>query len=338
MTYVVRRTTAAGKVAAVAGGVLLAVFATLPWWSSSRDFMQLVVEFVCILTIAQMWNLLAGYGGLISIGQQAFIGIGGYTLVVLVNMLGLEPFVSIVLAGVVTTVLAVPTALVVFRLRGAYFAVGTWVVAEVYRLFVANLAFLGGGSGQSLTGLAAIPVDVRQIATYEFAIALAVFAILGVFLLLRSQLGFALTAMRDSEIAAESQGIDVRRTRLAIYAIASGVTGVAGALYFLSALRISPDAAFGMSWIPLLFFTVVIGGIGTVEGPIVGTLLYFAMRQTFSGFGTWYLIALGVLSIAVMLLAPTGLWGLFQRATQWRLFPIQHIVSLGHGEATGEPQ
>lgn len=336
MTYTVRRATQASKLAAAAGALLLVAFATLPWWSSSRDFMQLVVEFVCILTIAQMWNLLAGYGGLISIGQQAFIGIGGYTLVVLVNNLGVEPFLAVLLGGAFTAVLALPTALVVFRLRGAYFAIGTWVVAEVYRLFVANLAFLGGGSGQSLIGLAAIPVDLRQIATYETAIALAVVAIFGVFLLLRSPLGFALTAIRDSEVAAESQGIDVWRTRLAIYVIASGVTGLAGSLYFLSALRISPDAAFGMNWIPLLFFTVVIGGIGTVEGPILGTLLYFVLRQTFSGFGTWYLIALGALSIAIMLFAPTGLWGLVQRTTKLRLFPIQSIVNLNSVNPSGE--
>ena len=326
--YAVRRGTPASRIAVVVGFVLLIAMATLPWWSSSPDLMQVVVEFVCILTIAQMWNLLAGYGGLISIGQQAFIGIGGYALVVLVNNAGVNPFLAVPLAGVVAAAMSVPTAFVVFRLRGAYFAVGTWVVAEVYRLLVANVAVLGGGSGQSLVGLAAIPPDVRQIATYEVAVALGTLAVLGVFLLLRSSLGFALTAIRDNDVAAESQGIDVRRTKLVIYVVAGGVTGLAGALYFLNALRISPDAAFGITWIPLLFFTVVIGGIGTIEGPIVGTVLYFLLRQTFSGYGSWYLIGLGALSIIIMLTAPTGLWGLVLRATNLRVFPIQSVLHL----------
>ena len=315
-----------GCVVAVAVGL-----ATFPFWAPS-DVMRLIIQFVCLLAMAQMWNLLAGYGGLISIGQQAYIGLGGYILVVLANDAHINPFVCVPLGGIGAALFAIPTSRIVFRLSGGYFAVGTWVVAEVYRLAIANVSALGGGSGQSLTALIGISKDVRESVTYWIAIALVVTTTGGVYWLLQSRLGLALTAIRDSDVAAESQGVDVARTKLIVYIIAAFGTGCAGALYFLNALRISPDAAFGMTWIPLLFFTVVIGGIGTIEGPILGTLIYFILRQTFSDFGSWYLIALGAVAIGVMIWAPRGLWGILADRFGWRLFPIARTVTgLGTG-------
>jgi len=263
---------------------------------------------------------------LISIGQQAYIGLGGYGLVVLANDAHINPFLCVFLGGIGAALFAVPTSRIVFRLSGGYFAVGTWVVAEVYRLFFANISALGGGSGQSLTALIGIPKDVREAVRYWIAIALVVATTGGVFRLLQSRLGLALTAIRDSAIAAESQGVDVARTKFIICLIAAFGTGCAGALYFLNALRISPDAAFGMSWIPLLFFTVVIGGIGTIEGPILGTLIYFVLRQFFSDFGSGYLIVLGIVAIGVMIWAPRGIWGVLADRFHWRIFPIARIL------------
>ena len=103
-----------------------------------------------MLALAQCWNLLAGYAGLVSVGQQAFVGLGAYALFAATLIVGLDPLVAILIGGVVAAVLAVPTALVVFRLRGAYFAIGTWVVAEVFRLILAQVKQLGGGTGTSL--------------------------------------------------------------------------------------------------------------------------------------------------------------------------------------------
>jgi branched-chain amino acid transport system permease protein len=310
---------------ALAGGALVAVLASFPFWAGS-DAMRLVVEFACLLAMAQMWNLLAGYGGLVSIGQQAFIGIGAYALFVFANGLGVNPFLCVPLGGLVAAALAIPTSRVLFRLSGGYFAVASWVVAEVYRLLVANVSALGGGSGESLTAMIGIPKDAREAITLWLAVALLVATTGGVYWLLRTRLGLALTAIRDNDVAAESQGVDVARTKLIVYVLAAFGTGCAGALYFLSALRISPDAAFGMSWIPLLFFTVIIGGIGTLEGPILGTLLYFTLRQTLSDYGAWYLIGLGLLAIVVMIRFPRGLWGELSARLGWQLFPVQRIL------------
>jgi branched-chain amino acid transport system permease protein len=322
---VVARWTTASRVGIAVTVAIAVILATFPFWAPA-DTMRLVVEFACLLAMAQMWNLLAGYGGLISIGQQAFIGLGGYALVVLANDAHVDPFLCVLLGGIAAAAIAVPTSQLVFRLSGGYFAVATWVVAEVYRLFFANISALGGGSGQSLTALIGIPKDLREALTCWIAIALMVATTGGVYWLLQSRLGLALTAIRDNEVAAQSQGVDVARTKLIVYVLAAFGTGCAGALYFLAALRISPDAAFGSSWIPLLFFTVVIGGIGTIEGPILGTLIYFLLREYLSDYGTWYVMILGVVAIAVMLWAPRGLWGLLAERFGWRIFPIARTL------------
>ena len=311
-------------------GPILAIVVTIalvsgPFWLPS-DAMRLFVEFVCLLAMSQMWNLLVGYGGLVSIGQQAYIGIGGYALFVLANQLGINPFVSVPLAGIVAALFALPTSRVVFRLSGGYFAVATWVVAEVYRLFVANVAALGSGAGVSLTAMLAFDKTTRESLTFWLAVALLLATTGGMYWLLRSRFGLALTAIRDDDVAAESQGVAVGRIKLFVYVAAAFGTGCAGALYFTNALRISPDAAFGMDWIPLLFFTVIIGGIGTIEGPILGTVLYFTLRQTFGDYGTWYLIALGLVAIVVMIRFPRGIYGELATRFGWRFFPIQRIL------------
>ena len=147
-----------------------------------------------------------------------------------------------------------------------------------------------------------------------------------VYWLLRSRQGLALTAIRDSEVAAASQGIDVRAVKFLVYVVAGFGAGLAGALYFLSNLRISPDAAFGVNWTAYIIFIVVIGGIGTIEGPIVGTVIYFVLREFFGDFGTWYLMTLGLVAIVVMVKFPKGLWGYAMQRFDLRFFPVQRRV------------
>ena len=326
--HTVKRATAASRAGAVAGGALLAALIALPYWGTPAD-MRLLVEFLSLLTLAQMWNLLAGYGGLVSVGQQAYLGIGGYALNVLADFLGVNPFASVFLAGLVAAVLSLPTAALVFRFQGGYFAVGTWVVAEVYYLIVANVSALGGGLGRSLQALRGIPRAERERLTYWIALAVGVGAVLLVYLLLRSRRGLALTAIRDSARASESLGIDVFRSKLLAYVIAAFGAGVAGALIYLNLLRILPTAAFSVNWTAAMIFVVVIGGIGTIEGPIVGAVVFFLLRELLAQYGAWYLIVLGAVAIAVMLWAPQGLWGVVAGRYDLRFFPVQRRVRLG---------
>ncbi|HSV44718.1 MAG TPA: iron-containing alcohol dehydrogenase [Ramlibacter sp.] len=124
-------------------------------------------------------------------------------------------------------------------------------------------------------------------------------------------------AIRDNEVAAESQGIAVGRMKLVVYTVAAFGAGLAGALYFVGNLRISPDAAFSVNWMAFAIFMVVIGGIGRVEGPIVGAVIFWALNKFFSDWGTWYPLGLGALAIAVTLFFKDGLWGFAQKRWDW---------------------
>jgi branched-chain amino acid transport system permease protein len=328
----VERGTSASRLGALSGGVVLLALVAAPWWADAKT-MRTVVEFAYYLVLAQMWNLLAGYAGLVSVGQQAYVGLGGYALFLLANQLAVPPLLAVPLAGLVAAVVALPTAFVVFRLRGAYFAIGTWVVAEVYRLLFAQVGTLGGGSGQSLPAaiIRSIAADrmMRDRLIYWLGLGIAVAAIAFVYCLLRSRHGLALAAIRDSEAAAQSVGVDSFRAKLAAYVIAAGGTGLAGALIFLQKLRISPDAGFSvLDWTANVIFIVVIGGIGTIEGPIVGTLIFFLLRELLAGFGSWYLIILGGVAIVTMLTAPQGIWGLVGERLGWHFLPLRRRLAM----------
>ena len=321
----VERTTTASRVGAGAAVAVLAVLIALPWLGTS-GMMRMVVELIALLVLAQMWNLLAGYAGLVSIGQQAYVGLGGYALIVLADDLGVNPFLAVPLAGVVAVAFAVPTAVLVFRFRGGYFAVGTWAVAEVYRLLVANTDALGRGTGRTLKAVFPLARETRETGTYLIALAIGLAALTAMYVYLRSRQGLGLMAIRDSEPASESLGIDVFRTKLTVYLIAAFGTGVTGALIYLNLLRISPDAAFSISWTAYPLFIVVIGGLGTLEGPIVGTLLFFFFREILSDYGAWYMILLGALAIVAMLRFQQGLWGLVVERWGLDVFPVRRRV------------
>ncbi|WP_299139465.1 branched-chain amino acid ABC transporter permease [uncultured Tateyamaria sp.] len=326
----VTRATPASRVAMIIAALALIVLALAPWWAGRAD-LRLMGEIFLYLSLACLWNLMAGYAGLVSVGQQAFVGFGGYMLFALTIFGGLHPIVAILLAGVLAALLSVPVAALIFRLKGAYFAIGTWVVAEVFRLTFAQISSLGGGSGTSL------PVGIvkslagsrsgREALSYWLALGAAVTVITCVYLFLRSRRGLALTAIRDSEVAAAGLGIDIWRTKLEVYVVTSAFTAVIGGLLFLQKLRISPDAAFSVNdWTAFVIFIVVIGGIGTLEGPIIGTLLFFLLRETLADFGTIYLMVLGVVAIVVMLKAPKGVWGLVRDRYDLELFPLSYRV------------
>jgi branched-chain amino acid transport system permease protein len=323
--FEVRRATRASRITVPVLLVLALAVAGAPWWAG-RDALHDFVQLASYLVFAMMWNLLAGYGGMVSIGQQAFFGIGGYGMLILANYCGVSPFVAVPLAAVIATVVAVPVSLIAFRLDGGYFAIGTWVIAEVFRLSVANVSVLGGGSGTSLTALQDVPRALRESLTLWLALVIVAAAIGLLYLFLRSKAGLALTAMRDNAVAASSQGVDVKRARLLVYLVSACGAALAGGLYFLGNLRISPDAAFSVNWTAFGIFIVLIGGLGTLEGPIVGALIFFVLNKFLSDYGTWYLIGLGALAIVVTMFFPQGLWGFVSRRFGLQLFPVGRRV------------
>lgn len=297
-----------------------------PFWAD-RGTIRLLIEIFYFLALAQLWNLLAGYSGLISVGQQAFVGLGGYICFSLAMFAGIPIVWALALAGVFTAFIALPTALVAFRLSGPYFAIGTWVIAEVFRLGFAQVSALGGGSGISLpVGLVramAANKTARESLVYWIALGIMLTVVFGIWLLMRSRVGLGLSAMRDNEEAAISVGVRTGRLKLIVYVVAAGMTGLIGALIFLQKLRITPEAAFSVNeWSVLVIFIVVIGGIGALEGPILGCILFFVLREFLSDLGAWYMIILGMISVAIMLIEPRGIWGIITARIPLTLFPV----------------
>jgi branched-chain amino acid transport system permease protein len=345
--YRVVTSTPASLAIAIALCVLVAILIALPAFAG-RDVIEDLIFVFYMSALAQCWNLLAGQAGLVSVGQQAFVGLGGYLLFAFAILSGVDPLAAVVLAGILSAAFAVPTAFVVFRLRGAYFAIGTWVVAEVYRLVIAQFKQLGGGTGTSLppsitneiVGIERVRLlfgvrtpAARDIISYWLALALAAGTVAFVYLILRSRRGLTLGAIRDSETAAESVGVNIFRIKLGIYVATAAITGMIGAVIYLQKARISPDAAFSvLDWTAYVIFIVVIGGIGTIEGPILGTLIFYLMQHYLASFGAWYLILLGALAISVMLFAPQGLWGFVSGRYGVVLFPIRRRLVVNGGE------
>jgi branched-chain amino acid transport system permease protein len=306
------------------------VLAAAPAWGG-RDDLQLLSQMFAYVALASLWNLLAGYSGLVSVGQQAYVGLGAYLLFACAILAGLSPLAAIPLAGIIAAFVAIPVAGLVFRLRGHYFAIGTWIVAEVFRLIASQLSVLGGGSGTSLPASLVIAIaptrQMRDFIEYWIALALIVAVLALIVLLLRSRYGLALKAIRDSELAATCNGIDVMRTKILVYIVTASATAMIGAFIFLQRLRISPDAAFSVNdWTAFVIFITVIGGIGRIEGPIIGTIVFFVLRQTLADLGTIYLMMLGVVAILVMLAAPKGIWGLIVERLGWQVFPLERRV------------
>ncbi len=325
-------------VAAFLAALVLAALFAAPF-VVSRGVLKDLFFVLTLVALAQCWNLLAGYAGIISIGQQAYVGFGGYMMFALTAFAGVDPIPAIFLAGALGALIAIPTARIIFRLRGAYLAVGTWVVAEVFRLVFAQIHSLGGGTGASLptavtndswcvrliAGLSGLrAAAARDRLAYWLAVVVAAGAIMLVYRVLRARQGLALAAIRDNASASGSIGIDEARTKLWVYVVAGFGASVVGALTFFQTARISPDAAFSVTdFTAYVLFVVVIGGIGTIEGPIVGSLVLYFMRDWLADFGPFYLMGLGALAIAVMLLFPGGLWGSFAERFDIHLFPIR---------------
>ena len=332
----VERATPASRVFALVAAPGLAALVALPWWGEPGD-VRLIGEMAYYLALAQLWNLLAGYAELVSVGQQAYVGLGAYAFFYMTGAMNMNVYLALILAGPFAGLMSIPVSFVVFRLRGAYFAVGTWVVSEVFALSASLIAVLGAGSGLSLT-----PAIVRQISPdravrdtilYLMTLGSTVLVVAIVYLLLRSRHGLALTAIRNSEPASASLGVNTFRTKFIIYVVTAACTGLVGGLIFLQKLRLSPEAGFSINdWTVVVIFMVVIGGIGTIEGPFIGMLVYIVLRELLADFGTTYLILMGVIAIAVMLKAPTGIWGWLVQRYDLQLFPVGRRLALAPSE------
>ncbi len=314
-----------------AGVLVVVALAGLPYLVYA-NLTDLLVNVFILLTVATMWNLLAGYAGLISVGQQAYIGVGAYVVLVLGDN-GVSPYLAIPLAALGAAVVAVPLSIPLLRLRNEYFAIATWVMAEAIRLIVLRVPSLGGGTGATLQGLSDLDPSLRDALTYWAALALVVVAIVGTYLLLRSRIGMDLTAIRDNEVGARSVGVRTLWAKRLVYVVAAAGAGAAGSLLIISQLNVQPGSIFSVQWSAYMIFVALIGGLGSIEGPIIGTLIFFALQQSLADRGAWYLILLGGIAVVFAMWIPRGIWGFISSRFDLRLFPVGYWLHVPAGKA-----
>lgn len=312
---------------AVGGALVLLLILVVAPMGLSPATTSAWIKLIYLIALATAWNLLAGYAGMVSVGQQAYIGLGAYGVFV-VNDWGVNPYLSAVIAAVIVGALALPISVVAFRLRGGYFAIGTWVIAEAARQIVVRFESLGAGRGRSLTTYTEDPT-LRNLFTYWLALGVAAVIIAMTVRLLRSRTGVALQAIRDNEVAARALGIRVNTTKRIVFVCAALAAALVGAVICLQAIGVaSPGQIFGVNYSAFMIFMVLIGGIGTVEGPVLGAVIYFVMDLYFSQLGLWYLVVLGLLAILVTLFLPKGIWGEISARFSLTLFPISRHVEI----------
>ena len=303
-------------------GLLLAALGTIPLWGT--EYVLLFGLLYCLyLAMAQMWNLLTGYSGLLSLGQQAFIGFGGYSVAVLTNYYGVYIWLSVLLGGVFSVLLALFMSLFIFRMKGIYFAIGTWIFAEMLLLWFSNWKYVKYGTGLFIKP--ENPPDMETI--YYAAFIMGAGALIAVYLILRSPIGLGLMAMRDDEEVSETMGVEIFRSKLFCFLVAAFITGMTAGVLYVFQIFIQPYKAFAIDWTVVLVFIVIIGGIGTMEGPIVGAFIYVLLSQWLADYGHISLLLLGVIAITIILVAPRGIMGTLQEKTGFTILSPRRILA-----------
>jgi branched-chain amino acid transport system permease protein len=329
--YRVERWTLQSRLAGIAVGLALIGLALGPFLFGAGLVDRLSSLFIYVI-LAAMWNALAGYGGLVSVGQQVFFGLGAYFTIRLANA-GIDPFVSMGLAAVGVGIVSLPLSFVMLRLRGGEFAIGMWVLAELAHLLVNLDTLINGETGTSLIALNAYDTVTRRNDIYWAAL-VAMIVLLGVlFAFLRTRTGAAVQAIRDNEEAAASVGVEVMGTKRLLFVLAALGAGAAGALWLAGAITFQPKTYFSVQWTAYMIFMVLVGGIGTFEGAILGAVIFFLIETWFGSAGVWYLVGLGGIALVFALALPKGIWGAIEARWGIRLLPVGYRLRLFQSSA-----
>jgi branched-chain amino acid transport system permease protein len=279
----------------------LALLALLPLTGPRDDVLNVLVLLLLSITLAQSWNIVAGYAGQVNLGHAAFFGLGA--LVARTLWIEGRPIVVAMLAGaLIATLFALLIGVAAFRLRGAYFAIGTLALGEILRTTINNV----------LPEISTLPA--RTIASYRLtpryylALVLAALSVLAVAALSGSRLGLGMRAIREDEEAAEASGVDALRLKLTALALSTGLAGLAGGLFAFYHISYYPSHPFGPHWTFDALLMTFIGGVGTLHGPVLGAVLYVVLKEYVAlRWVDFHLLIFGALFIAIVLLLPGGL-------------------------------
>jgi branched-chain amino acid transport system permease protein len=320
----VKRSRISARYTVSGAGVLVGLLSCAPWLLSSAN-VSILQNFLILVIMATMWNLLAGYAGMVSIGQQGFIGLGAYATLYFA-LKGVNPFVAVPLAILTVAAISVPITYLLLRLRGGYFSVATWVVADSILLLILSFTYLGGGTGAALPGMSNLTPTQLNHDRYFTTWIVALIVVIATYVLLRSRLGLVLSSVRDNEVASRSSGTKVTSTRRMVFIVAAAGCAAAGAVLAISQGFIQPTNEFNLSWTADMLFVTMIGGLGTIEGPILGSVIFIALQQWLQNWGAWYLIIFGAVAVAVAIWQPRGLWGMLRDRFNIELLPVGYRV------------
>jgi len=285
----------------------------------STNAMRYLLQIYLYIALGQAWNLLSGFSGMTSLGQQLFVGLAGYTVAVVTSTYGGSPWLGLVAGALVAALAALLLSRILFRISGMYFAIATWVAAEaVEKLFLA-WKYTNQGSGMTVR---VVPYPTTgQI--YLLSLAVCCVSVAVVYAIMRSKMGLGLMAMRDDMEAAQVTGVDLSKIRLIAYVLAAMVSALAGGVFFINKGVIYPDSGFSVGWTVSSVFICLIGGTGTLSGPVVGAALYVLLREFLAHYPGWSNILLGLITLFVIFFMPEGIVGTLQRYTHIPLI-LQH--------------
>jgi branched-chain amino acid transport system permease protein len=309
--------------AALAVGLLAALALALPLVVSSRFVLDIGIRVLLFAFIGVAWNLMGGYAKQLSLGHAAYFGLGAYTSTILLIRYDVSPWIGIVAGGIVAALASLPIGALCFRLRGPYFAISTIATAQVLMLlFLKFRDFAWGAEGTTLPNLGNAPLMMQfdgKAAYYYLALALLALGLAITWWIERSWIGYYLVAVGEDEDAAEAVGVNALRIKRLIYMISAFLTALAGTFYVQYIYFIDPNTAFSFNVSVEAALVSIVGGIGTLWGPVIGTVLLeatSALLQSWLGGsqGGLQLTVYSLILIAVILWRPTGLVGVLQEA------------------------
>jgi branched-chain amino acid transport system permease protein len=337
-TFAVERWTRESAASGAAVAIIVVLLAVTPLIGSANVVDKLTTLFVYVI-LASMWNALAGYAGLVSVGQQAFFGIGAYFSIQL-SVHGFPAYPSLIAGAFGAAVLAVPISFFMLRLRGGEFSIGMWVLAEALHLLVNQDPLIQGETGTSMISLNAFTHEQRLATNYWLALVSMLVLLGAIFMLLRSPFGASIQAIRDDEEAAASVGVRVQAAKRTVFVLAAFGCALAGVLWLATSVTFQPKTNFGVQWTAYMILMALVGGLGTFEGPILGAVLFFVLQNEFGENGVWYMAGLGIVAILFALFLPRGLWGEIESRFGIRLLPVGYRLRLpaGHGRKSDEPR
>ena len=290
-------------------GVVAIALAVLPLLDPPQTWILYLFYFFIFLAAANMWNLLAGFSGLLALCPAAFIGLAGYTMTIL-TWLAIPFYIGIIAGGIVAALFALLISFSVFRMKGIYFAIGTLVVPAILRLVFLRWRpvggdLQGGGAGYMIKGVSGVPSEI----TYWLGLIIGLISVVIIAIILRSKFGLGLAAIRDNDVSAASSGINVFRLKLYSFIIAAFIMGMAGAVFYAYQGYIEPNSAFDISWLMIVLLATVIGGIGLQWGPFVGTIIVVILAFQLARYPGISLLIQGIILLIIMLVAPQGILG-----------------------------